>query len=287
LSLPVALGEVSPTPERLEGIQAFSRPSEDVTLAFVRPGLVAKVHIEEGQHVKAGKVLIQLDDEAEQAQLEQYKAEAEDDTRIEAAIAEQQQKEVDLKRTEKAHRAGAASDLEVDHAKLDVLIAKLSLQLARFQQAQNKRKYTEAKILVERMKMVCPFDGQVAQLGISEGQAVKALEDRVIRIVKIDPLEIDVHVPLALARARLRNGQPARVLFAEADGSAQIVEGKIINIDPVSDTASDTLGVKIEVPNPTHRPAGEWVIVRFPPPERFGAERSSKQLVQQETNNEE
>ena len=47
-------------------------------------------------------------------------------------------------------------------------------------------------------------------------------------------------------------------------GKGRSAKGKIINIAPVADPASDTISVKIELPNPTSRPPGEHVKVFFP-----------------------
>lgn len=77
-------------------------------------------------------MLVRQDDEAERIQLEQLEAQAEDTTRIEAAEAQLAQKGEDLKKLEWAHQEGAATDWEVEHARLEVRIGELSLRLARF-----------------------------------------------------------------------------------------------------------------------------------------------------------
>ena len=108
------------------GITAITIPSADVTLSFVQPGSIAKVYIREGDKVKANQLLIQQDDAAEQARLLQIKGESEDTTQIEASQASLDQKKVDLKRLELAKQRGATTDLEVEHAQLEVKIAEIS-----------------------------------------------------------------------------------------------------------------------------------------------------------------
>ena len=71
-----------------DAVRAITRPSNDVTLSFLRPGRVAKVLVREGDDVKVGQELVRLDNEPELAQLEQLKAQAEDDTRVRAAEAQ-------------------------------------------------------------------------------------------------------------------------------------------------------------------------------------------------------
>jgi len=262
--LAFATAAAGPAPRDVarRAIRPFTRPSEDVALAFVRPGLVAKVHVKEGDHVKKGQTLIRLDDQAERKQLEQYKAEADDKIRIHAAEAELKQSKVDLKKIEQAYHNGAATLLEYERAQLDVVIKELTLQLARFQNTQNRLKYEEARAQVDRMRLISPIDGRVETIAVKEGEAAKELE-KILRIVKIDPLWIDVPVALGEARTKLREGRPARVDFDDGPGKVLTVEGKIIKIAAVADAASRTLNVRVEVPNPSQRPAGEYVTVRF------------------------
>ena len=250
-----------------QGVDAITRPSEDITLSFVRPGRVEKVLVREGDTVKPGQLLVLLDSAEERAVMEQLEAQAKDETRIKAAEAQLAQKKVDLARIRLAKKKGVATDLEVQHAELDVTISELSLVLARFQREQDRRKYEEAQIRVDRMKLSAPAADKdatgavykVEKLFVERGESVDRLAD-VIRIVKIDPLWIDVPVPVSQARA-LKVAQAARVRFPETRDKPR--KGTIIHIAAVADAASATLTVRAEVPNPAGRPAGEQVTVSF------------------------
>ena len=90
------------------------------------------------------------------------------------------------------------------------------------------------------------------------GESVEQ-QTKVIRVVSIDPLWIEVPVPLETART-LKLGNTARVKFADLKDAQQ---GKITHIAAVADAASDTLQVRLEVPNSALRPAGERVRVDF------------------------
>lgn len=255
-----AAGVFAAEPAAAPAVEAITKPSDDVTLSFVRAGLLAKVLVKEGQSVKAGEVLVQQDDTAEQAQLDELKAQALDTTRVRASQAELEQKKVDLKKLEDASKRGAATALEVEHARLDVTIADLSVELAKFQHAQDQKKYEQLRLQVERMKIVSPIDGKVEKLHLQKGESAEALA-KVIRVVKVDPLWIDVPVPLSQAQG-LANGQAAKVTFP---GSAGPAEGKVIHVAAVADAASETLNVRVEIPNPAARTAGERVQVVLPP----------------------
>jgi RND family efflux transporter MFP subunit len=242
-----------------EGSKAVTKPSEDRTLSFVAPGRVAKVLVKQGDEVKAGQLLVQQDNEMEQVQAEQLKAQAEDTVRVKAAEETLAQKKVEYEKLKEAYAKGAVSRWDVERARLDVSIYGLSLDLAKFNQEQDRRKYREKQAQIERMKIVCPFDGRVEKIFIEAGESADALT-KVIRVVKTDPLWVDVAVPLAVGRT-LKLGRTAKVTFAETDDKP--AEGKVIDVAGVADAASDTLMVRLLLPNPTHRPAGEHVNVTF------------------------
>jgi RND family efflux transporter MFP subunit len=243
------------------GIEAVTKPSGDVTLSFTRPGRVTKVHVKEGQLVGAGELLIQQDDAAEQVQLKQLKSQADSDVQVRASQAKLDQAKVDYEKMQEAGRKNAAAPLEVEHAKLDMIIADLSLELARFMHDQDRLKYEDLKAQIDRMRLESPIAGRVEKIAIQEGES-KDAQQPILRIVKIDPLWIDVPVPRKQT-AGLAVGGPARVEFPGDAGAA--AEGKIVFVADVADAASDTLLVRVELKNPSLRKAGEHVRVSFPP----------------------
>ncbi len=250
-------------PAKAQGIPAETRlhRNHDVEMAFIRPGLVWEVLVTEGEQVKKDQLLVKLDDRAERIQLEQIKQQAENDVQIEAAVAQRDQSEVDLKRTREMKEKGAATALEVQHAELQLLIDKLKLQLAKFQQEQDHMKYREAKAQMDRMRIVSPIDGVVEAIYAKPGMSVNELE-KVIRVVNVHPLAVDVDVPVGEAKA-LEPGQKAQVLFEDEPGTTET--GTVVFKALSAEGAiPPTLRVTVELDNKEGRPAGERVYVSFP-----------------------
>ena len=135
------------------GIAAITRPSADVTLSFVQPGRIAEVDIKEGGAVKANHVLVQQGDTVDRVRLTQLEADSKNTTNIEAGKASLAQKRVDLQKLETAAIRNAATELEVEQAKLDVQIAELSLEVALFEHKQALRKYEEAKLEIDHISL--------------------------------------------------------------------------------------------------------------------------------------
>ncbi|MBS3821441.1 MAG: efflux RND transporter periplasmic adaptor subunit [Planctomycetes bacterium] len=238
---------------------AITRPSKVVTLSFVMSGKVAEVAVKDGQTVTPKQVVVKLDDKLERIRLQKLKAEAENDTRIKAAAAQLAQKNVDLERMEDLGRKNVATKWEIEQARLEKIIGELSLDLAKFEHAQAAVDYAEARKGLDRMKLESPIAGVVEGIEVEVGEAVDRLEPAV-KIVKLDPLWIDVPVPLADA-AKLQPDQAATVTLQDRS----VLKGKVIHKAAVADAASGTLIVRVEVPNPQQRPAGEHVTVTFGP----------------------
>ncbi len=242
------------------GVTAITIPSADVTLSFVQPGRIAEVRVREGESVKADQVMVVQDDKVERARLAQLEADSQDTTKIQAAEASLAQKKVDLKKIETAAAHNAATELELEYAKLNVTVAGLSLQVAIFEHEQAKRKFEEAKLQIDRMTLNSPIGGSVEKVDVETGESLDALKSA-IRVVQTDPLWIDVPVPMTQAM-NLRYGAAARVEFPEPKKAT--TDGIVIYIGAVADAASGTLRVRIQVPNKSKRPAGEHVQVIFP-----------------------
>jgi len=243
-----------------EALQGITAPNADITLSFVVAGRVSDVLVEPGTTVEKDQLLVHLYDEPEKIQCQQLKMLSEDRTKIHAAKAELAQKQVDLKKLEQAKAKGAASVWEVDHLYLNVRIAELSLQSAILEQQQYRQRYDHASSQLVRMRLAAPIAGLVEEVSVEVGESIGTLGP-VIRIVQNDPLWIDVPVPMAQARD-LKLGQDVWITFpgTTSEGSPN---GRIINISAVADAASETLRIRIEVPNPLKRPAGERVAVAF------------------------
>ena len=256
--LAAATGLVGGEPD---GIEAVTRPSADVMLKFVQPGQVAEVKVADGARVSEGNVLVALDDEVERLLAEKLKAAAENRVHVLAAEAQVAQRKADLKKLEWAGERGAATQWEIEHARLEVEIGELSVAKAQFDLAQAGREHRQAAASLERMRLASPLTGIVEKVFVEEGEAVQALEE-VVRVVRVDPLWVDVPVPLAMACA-LKEGDAATVVFPAPKG--ETVGGKVIHVSSVADAAAETLTVRVEVPNASGRPAGERVRVRLAP----------------------
>ena len=241
-------------------IEAISMPSVDVMLSFVMTGRVSEMRIKEGDPVKNGALLSSLDNRTEKLKVEELEANAKDRSRIEMAAADLAQKRIDLKKLEAAHAKGAVTRWELEHSRLNVRIAELSMQAVKLEHAQNRRRLDQAVSELDRMRLLSPVSGRVEKVLVKPGESAKALEP-LIQVVGVDPLWVDMPVPLDQVK-KLSVGQSVSIVFPGSP-SEKKAEGRVIHISSVVDAASETLRVRVQAPNPEERPAGERVLIRF------------------------
>ena len=90
-----------------------------------------------------------------------------------------------------------------------------------------------------------PIDGVVASVSIETGEFVD--EDEIMRVVQLDPLHVEVVVPVALY-GEIETGTVAEVR-PEAPFDRPH-EAKVVIVDRVVDAASGTFGLRLELENP-------------------------------------
>ncbi len=237
-------------------IETITRPSKEIILKFLMPGRIAEVLVKDGQQVADDQLVVMMDDEAERIQLKQIQAEAQDQTRVQAAKAEEEYEQAFLDELIATPEAGTTK-WELKRQELKVKIASWKYKLAMFERDKFKLQLEEAEVRVARMQLRSPFAGTVERVLVKEGGAINSLEE-VIWLVQTDPLWVEAPVDLGRAR-KLKLDQIAEVTFP--DTMAQPVQAKIVHKASVANAGK--LMVRLEVPNPTNRPAGETVTIRL------------------------
>jgi membrane fusion protein (multidrug efflux system) len=214
----VEIVTVTPRPFR-EALFATGslRARESVTLQAERAGVVEAVRFEEGQSVKAGDVLVLIDDSELQAQLDSAKA------RLELATA-----------TEKRDRALVETKL--------VSAAAYDQSLAGLHTAEADVKLIEAQL--SKTRIVAPFDGIAGLRRVSvgayvtPGTAIASFQD-------VGVLKLDFTLPERYL-ADLRRAKSVNIRIA---GVSEPVTGEIYAVEPAIDAATRSLQVRANVPN--------------------------------------
>jgi RND family efflux transporter MFP subunit len=222
-------------------------------------GVIDSISVERGDLVQAGQKLVVLDSRVEMATLAYAKRRADATAEVSANRASAEFNSRRHLRIKSLYQDKVTSLDQVDEAGTQARLAKLELQRANenIQLAQLDYKRTQENLA--QRTIISPFDGVVVERFLSIGESVE--DTPVLRIAQIDPLRVDVIVPVAYMRD-IEVGQQATI-YPEAPVS-DAYSATVTIVDQVADAASGTFRVRLTLPNPDLAvPAGLRCGVKF------------------------
>lgn len=227
-----------------------------VTVKARIDGQLDKVGFVEGQDVKAGQMLAQLDPRTLQAQLAQAQAtRAKDQATLANARA-------DLKRYTTLIAQDAATQQQLDTQK--ALVNQLE---ATVQNDAAQVKYAEVQLSFTRISS--PMDGRVGARLVDPGNIVHAADTNGLVVInQIDPIAVQFTLPedavQDINRLQQKSSQPLTVVAYDRSGAQMLGTGKLILLNNQIDTTSGTVQLKGSFANPQHTLwPGQFVNVRL------------------------
>jgi membrane fusion protein (multidrug efflux system) len=180
-------------------------------------GLAESLKAEEGDRVREGQVLVQLEKEEAELQVGQAK------------VALQQARST-LERTEALHGRQLVSQEEFEAASHQLENAEVALR--------------EAELGLEYTDIRAPIDGVVMMRQVEQGDLVRP-NQVVFAVADLEPLQARIRVP-EKRMGQVRPGQQARVLIDALPD--HVFEARVRMISPGVDPASGTIKVTLDVP---------------------------------------
>lgn len=243
------------------GERSYTQPSHDVDLDFSAPGLVVEVNVKEGDVVKKGQVLAKQDVSVETANKAIYEIEANSDVEEVYAQKDLELKRVKFQRFEGLAKLKNATFLEVEEARLEAERAEASVTLASQKRAVAAAQAATEQAKIDLKQIRSPIDGIVAKLDTQVGEVATNQADKpAFRIVRNDPLWIDADLPEAVT-ARLTAGQALQVRYTSENNW---IPARVLYLQPVVESGSQTRMVRLQLANADERPAGLEVFVKLP-----------------------
>lgn len=209
-------------------------------------GLLERQSAVEGQLVRRGQVLFQIDSQAFVAALAQAKA------ALAQAEAGLEQSRRDLARVQPLSEIDAVSQQE-----LDAVVARNSANIASVEAA--KATVKTAQLNLDYSRITSPIDGIMGRTQIRVGGLVSANTSLLTTVYASDPMYVNFSISerrmIELQRRlHLHSGDPVRTdgvfSIVLADGSVYPKPGKLNFVDAAVDQATGTLPIRLEVPNP-------------------------------------
>jgi multidrug efflux system membrane fusion protein len=252
--VPVTAGTVAAqdVPVFLNGIgtvQAYNM----VAIKSRVDGQIVKVDFKEGQDVKEGEPLLQVDPRPFQAALEQAQANRQKD---EAQLVGAQ---LDLDRYEKLIGSGWQTRQSYDQQKATVGQLQASIK-------GDEAQINTAKLNLSYADIRSPIDGRLGARLVDKGNLVHANDNTpLVMITEVKPIFVSFTLPQDNFDdlRESQNKAPLAVHAYSGDGKKQLAEGKLTLIDNAIDQATGTIHLKARFDNEDERLwPGEFVSLR-------------------------
>lgn len=224
-----------------ERFVAHAEPMQEVDLLPQVDGYIKKVLFKEGELVKAGQVLYELDDERYQAVVNQRKADlaaAESEARRAKRYHERMQNADDrgITQLERDNAEAAA-----DKAEAAVMQAKANLIVAEYD--------------CKKAKVVAPISGQIGKTTAHIGDYVAPSKGALAKIVQVDPIRVTFPLTdrsyISWRQAQKSGTSPDfRMRLLLADGSEYAEQGKWDFDDNQMSKETATIMMRLSFPNP-------------------------------------
>ncbi|MGQ3053574.1 MAG: efflux RND transporter periplasmic adaptor subunit [Roseateles sp.] len=233
----VALADVTQTVQAAGVLQAKTR----VDVGAQVSGQIQTLHIQLGDKVKKGQLLVSLDPELARSDVAQAEAAvaqagaAIDSRRIDAESARRELKRQQRLLAGQATAANEAEKAETELAKIEADLRGQAANLARLQADLDKR-----KVNLSYTRITAPMDGTVVNLPVQVGQTVISVQITpiILTLADLDTITVRTKVPEADVQA-VKVGQVAR--FSTLSGEGKRYEGKLRVIQPVPERAGNAV----------------------------------------------
>lgn len=169
------------------------QPRRYVDVGAQASGQIRNLHVEVGDQVHKGQLLVEIDPSTQQARLDAGRFSIDN---LKAQLAEQRAQlklaQQQLKRQRALAAVGATreEDLQTAEAQLNVTQARIDMYQAQIRQANASLRSDEAELGYTRI--FAPMDGTVVALDAREGQTLNAQQQTplILRIAKLSPMTV-------------------------------------------------------------------------------------------------
>ena len=225
---------------------------EEVMLSTEVIGKVSALYVEEGDGVEAGQLLLQIDDEAPRAMVEQQQASTRmQEIAIESSRLRLSNLETQWERKQQLHMRGLLDDDSFELATNELELARLDVQTREASLAQVRAILEEAEKNLRRTRVNSPLTGIVTSLDIKVGETAISSTTNVpgsslMTIANPDSIHTEVNVDEADI-ANIQVGQEAEIVAIAYPNDPMKGVVKEIAISAKQPTGSQSLSFVVKI----------------------------------------
>ena len=224
-------------PGRIEAIHT-------VELRARAEGAITKINFRDGQYVKKGDLLFELDDAEPRAAVRLAQAE------VQSAEATLRQAQQQLSRFESLGSNNAISRHDVDNARMQRDVARAALE-------QAKARLETRHVTLGYTRITSPIDGRVGHSRFHVGSLVNPSSGVLVDVVQLDPIRIAFALEEGAFATKV--GQHADISAlkkawqALIDSNGQRISGELTSVDNRIDPRTASVMLRAEFANPRHQ----------------------------------
>ena len=244
-----------------EQFDCLIEPKMTVMVGAPTQGIIDQVEVERSEFVDKDQVLATLKSNVEKAAMKHSQVRATMKSEILAREADLELAQLNLNRIDKLYKKQLIPSQQRDEAYAQLQVAEMAVKQARDNKRLYEFEYARAKAVVDRRVIRSPISGVIVEQRAFPGEFVN--ENPIVTIAQIDPLQVEAILP-ARYFGLVKEGMPANII--PEINSENHLEGVILVVDRLIDTASGTFSVHLELNNPNNIiPAGQRCTVAFQP----------------------
>ena len=220
-------------------------PSGDVLVQSRVDGQLMKLHFKDGQRVKEGDLLAEIDSRPFKASLNQALGALQRD------MAQLENARRDLARYERLAKGDYIAEQQYENQRALVRQYQGTVE-------SDQAAVASARLQVEYSSITAPISGRLGLRAVDEGNQVKANDSQgIVRITETNPCDVLFTIPenqVYLVAEALRERERSRLpILAQAwdrENRVLLAQGELISLDNQIDSATGTVKLKARFPNP-------------------------------------